>query len=327
MRENRIQLGLMVVVLALMVNVAFGAHWYVDPVNGADSNGGTSSADAWKTLKHATSETNYTGTQENPCIMHLAAGVYSPSSNGEKFPVVFSHAGVPEGYGDLRGSGADAAIIDAEGKYRVLEVTLDYGTVCDLSITGGDHSIDMGGGIYAYAEHTMYIERCNIHDNNHGAGIRTKTGNWGTFRITDCQIVRNNDHGSGGGMNLGYNNDLTMTNCLIADNTIPDASNHGGGIGSQAYNYITLINCTVVWNHKQGLNIDISEHGRVRLYNCVFWGNDDDLDVTGTDLTITHCNIADGDGLGENGNISQDPLFVTGSHGDYYLSHAGVNSK
>ena len=90
---------------------------------------------------------------------------------------------------------------------------------------------------------------------------------------------------------------------------------------------ITITNCTIVDNHKTGIYAQGTE-GRVTIRNCIIWGNDDDLLLTGTlDYSISHCNISDGDGLGENGNISEDPVFVTGPQGDYYLSHAGVNAE
>ena len=93
---------------------ATGTDWYVDALNGSDSNGGTSWEDAWKTLTYATTATE----GESPCVNHIGPGAYSPSTNGETFPIVFQR-----GTGELRGAGSDVTVLDAEGTYRVLEIT------------------------------------------------------------------------------------------------------------------------------------------------------------------------------------------------------------
>ncbi|MBN2208509.1 MAG: hypothetical protein JW759_04360, partial [Candidatus Coatesbacteria bacterium] len=90
---------------------ANASDWYVDPVNGSNSNGGTSWADAWKTITYAEAAT----TEEYECALHLAPGVYSPSSNGESIPIEYQRGGA-----SLLGSGAEVTIIDGEGIYRPL---------------------------------------------------------------------------------------------------------------------------------------------------------------------------------------------------------------
>jgi len=313
MRSRQLCAILAAFVILFVGMTAIATDWYVDPVNGSDTTGDGSEGSPWKTITCAVDRTS----DDNPCALHLAAGIYSPSSNGETIPIVYQRGGA-----SLLGSGADVTIIDAEGIYRVLEITCGHGTLADLTITGGDSTGTMGGGVAASSDPgPLVLERCVIRDNNKGAGLYTY--NWTHIELTDCRIVRNNDDSSGGGIGLGLRNSLRMTNCLIADNTIPDDPSYylGGGIMTQAGNYITLINCTVVNNHKQGLLMHSADSGRVTLYNCIFWGNDDDLDVRSTELIIRHCNISDGDGLGENGNISEEPLFVTGAQGDEYLSH------
>ncbi len=311
MRANRLLVVVIALALCAIALSATGSDWYVDAVNGSDSSGDGTEGNPWKTITYAEAAT----ADENLCALHLAPGVYSPSTNGETIPIVYQR-----GTASLLGSGAELTTIDGEGVYGVLEMTSDHGTLADLTITGGDNvGTKVGGGIRTCSYDWFYIERCVIRDNDNGAGLRTT--NHGSYHITDSQFIRNNDQANGGGIRIAYWVNLTMTNCLIADNTIPDASTAGGGIWSQASNYITLTNCTVINNSKHGIRIRSADSGRVRLNNCIFWGNDDDLDVTGTELIISHCDISDGDGAGSDGNISQDPLFVTGPDGDYYLSH------
>ena len=328
--------NLLVVVIALALCAialnATGSDWYVDAINGSDSTGDGTEGNPWKTLTYATSQTNQTGTEEDPCVMYVAPGVYSPSTNGETFPIEFKHAAITTvRCGEFRGSGSDVTIIDAEGTYRVLDISLNNGTVSDLTITGGGHPTkDLGGGIRAYGSWgVIKIERCVIRDNSRGRGL-SAVNHPSSYEITDCQFINNNGSStqSGAGISIGYDITMTMTNCLIDNNRVL-GDRVGGGLCIAADTHVTLINCTIVNNHKHG--VYMSEWRTVvRLYNCILWDNYDDLhrDEGGDgQLIIRHCNISDGDGLGENGNISQDPLFVTGAKGDYYLSHAGVNSK
>jgi len=308
---------------------ATGTYHYVDAINGSDSTGDGTEGGPWRTLTYATSQTNHTGTEEDPCVMHVAPGVYSPSTNGETFPIEFKHSAITTvRSGELQGSGSDVTIIDAEGTYRVLDISLNNGTLSDLTITGGGHPTKdhNGGGIRAYcAGGTIYLERCVVRDNIDGLGLITVI-RAGSYRITDCQFVNNigPDDCAGAGIRVDTDVTMTMTNCLVANNSVYSPFWKGGGVSAIGAMHLTLVNCTIVGNFKHGVYSDI---GNVKLYNCIVWNNDDDICGNDADLTISHCNISDGDGLGENGNISQDPLFVTGPQGDYYLSHADVNSK
>ena len=325
MRTDKHLVVLIALVLCAITLNATGTDHYVDAISGSDATGDGSQGSPWKTLTYATNTT----VGESPCVIHIAPGVYSPSANGETFPIVFLR-----GTGELRGSGSDVTIIDAEGTYRVMQLTLDNGTVSDLTITGGGHPTKNhnGGGISAYcAGGTIHLERCVVRDNYKGRGLDTGL-TAGTYIITDCQFINNNgpDDGSGAGINIANFVTMTMTNCLVANNTTYDDPRfRGGGLFIASDTHVTLINCTIVNNIKDGVYM-ANFRSTVGIYNCILWRNNDDIrknEAGNGHLTISHCNISDGDGLGENGNISQDPLFVTGAQGDYYLSHAGVNSK
>ena len=69
-----------------------------------------------------------------------------------------------------------------------------------------------------------------------------------------------------------------------------------------------------------------SLYSEAHLYNCVIWGQAQSV-VNVPCSMISHCDLSDAQCFGQNGNMCSDPLFVTGSQGDYYLSHAGVNAK
>jgi hypothetical protein len=72
----------------------------------------------------------------------VAAGTYSPSSNGEVFPLVIGDAGVR-----LLGAGLGLSILDAEGTAGVLEFNVvGGGEISGFTVTGG--ATANGGGIW-----------------------------------------------------------------------------------------------------------------------------------------------------------------------------------
>jgi len=152
-----------------------GDHFYIDPVNGSDTTGNGSEGNPWKTLTHANTQTQNDGTEENPVVLHALPGVYSPSTNGETFPVEFN-----QGYwggdfprvGFLMGSGSGQTILDAEHTEYVLKTWGELITVSDLTITGGSH-----GGVQAIIDsdpgpECFTLERCVIRDNTGGDGLK-----------------------------------------------------------------------------------------------------------------------------------------------------------
>ncbi|HUT04263.1 MAG TPA: right-handed parallel beta-helix repeat-containing protein [bacterium] len=320
--------------LAFSSLMAFADDYYIDPENGSDSTGGGSATAPWKTLTYANSQTKCQGTEENPVALHALAGVYSPSTNGETFPIEFQQYNTyPPGggpatphYGILLGVGPHATIFDGEETELVLHTSGYYIAVSGLTITGGNAG-GMRNSITSImgSSGSFTLERCIIKDNSGGDGL--KVFDAGAVKVNDCVFTGNQDVGvnRGGAIALDPRQKQTITNCLIADNST--TAGQGGGIVIEWGCRTTLINCTMARNSKHGIYAMTSNY-YVKLYNCILWNNEDDICIEGgVPCEIYHCNISDGDGQGENGNISQDPLFVTGAQGDYYLAHAGVNAK
>ena len=327
MRTQRLLLVLMGVALCAVALNATGTDYYIDPINGSDSNSGLSAEEAWMTLTHANGQTQNTGTEENPVVLHALAGVYSPSTNGETFPVRFDQGNFGGDYprvGVLIGSGSGQTILDAERTGYVLNTWGELITVCDLTITGGS-----AGGVRANIEHApggvqrVTFERCVIRDNTGGDGL--KVFNAGELVVTDCSFTGNRCSSSvtrGGAIAFELRaHTVTMTNCLIANNSVHHEGQNGGGIVFESWDTPTLINCTIAVNSPHGIYC-LGFENLIQLYNCIVWGHQDDLLIEGgAQIDISHCNISDGDGCGENGNICEDPLFVSGPGGDEYLSH------
>jgi len=124
----------------------------------------------------------------------VAAGTYSPSTNGEVFPIRMRN-GV-----SLQGAGAGSTIMDAENTNGVIAcdgINIATTKIDGFTITNG--STNDGGGIYL---------------------------SYSSVKISNNTITENNATDSGGGIFL-YRSFPTISNNAITDNT---ARGWGGGI-------------------------------------------------------------------------------------------------
>ncbi|MHC4436452.1 MAG: right-handed parallel beta-helix repeat-containing protein [Planctomycetota bacterium] len=174
--------------------------------------------------------------------------------------------------------------------------------------------------------------------------------------IQDCNISGNRADGAGGGIYLRGANDSIIRNCLIINNS---AGRDGGGISTNWYTLTTIANCTFSGNAASGAAGEVGNTGlggalycgyesETTITDSILWnnfglkgqeiavGSGFELDplcgkveVFYSNVKLSTNNVWADEGceldLGpENGNISDDPLFVEGPDGRYYLSHAGV---
>lgn len=218
-------------------------------------------------------------------------------------------------------------------------------TISDNTASGGPggDSDDMGwpgmggraygGGLYGSG---ITIEDCTLSNNkalggragnDHGmlwsgeAGDAYGGGIYGSLEVSSTVISGNTAHGGvflydgfpgaayGGGLCGGS----TIENCLIIENVAEDSDegywdNSGGG----AYGAATITNTTIC-NNVAPQDVG-GVAGATTVINCILWGNGDDLGG----CVATYSCIEDGD-AGE-GNISDNPRFVSGPLGNYYLS-------
>jgi hypothetical protein len=171
---------------------------------------------------------------------------------------------------------------------------------------GGD---GYGGGIYCHPSGGATITNCTFKNN------QARGGDAG-----DC--LESPAHGGigFGGAICGYSN-LTVKNCLIYENQAvggysdvypPDAL--GAGIYSVTSN---ISNCTIIDNSSEEYNPIIGIYGSAStiISNCIIWGHDG-YDAYDSNLSYS-CTSDSSSGIGV---IHDDPCFVTGPLGDYYLS-------
>ncbi len=215
---------------------ATALYFYVDPVNGNNSNDG-SNLNPWKTITYAL-------TQVTGGTINLTAGNFNTAS-GETFPL-FMNTAV-----DLTGAGSSNSIIDAGGTGSVIVcLTVSDVTISGVGITGGSgHEFapgnGVGGGIAASSSGNLIINNCLIYNNSSTAqgGAIALVG--APTTISNCTIA-NNSSATGGGIRVsGASNTVTIANCTIENNT---ASATGGGVSTSSGTTTTISNCTIQSN-------------------------------------------------------------------------------
>ena len=172
--------------------------------------------------------------------------------------------------------------------------------------------------------------------------------------ITNSKIIRNTSGGNGGGI-FCKNASSIITNTEISYNK---SGFQGGGIYCEAGSAPEIINCLITYNESDDIggsiylfesdaiiNLSTIAYNTGRDYgdsagdrpygpkggicardstpeitNCIIWGNGDDL-YGGADATYSDIEdlIDSTEDEGE-GNIAENPLFITGGLGDFYLS-------
>jgi parallel beta-helix repeat protein len=172
--------------------------------------------------------------------------------------------------------------------------------------------------------------------------------------VQDCNISGNRAGGSGGGIYLRGANVSSIRNCLVINNS---AGRDGGGISTNWYTLTTIANCTFSGNAASGA---AGEVGNTGLGGALYCGYQSEATVTDSILWnnfgLKGQEIAVGSGFEldpkcgrvdvfysnvklspnnvwtdvdcelslepSHGNISNDPIFVSGPNGRYYLGHA-----
>lgn len=247
---------------------------YVSP-QGSDNNTGLSPQAPLKTLAFALKKIQSDSTKTN--TIYLKNGVYSPSSNNEKFPLNL------RSYIDIVGESKDSCILDADSLtliFRPYNLTHDY-SLKNLTLRNGNGNtytdrgvgiinlfennnveftdVDFTGGI-AYLYSAMVINTCN------------------NVVFTNCDFY--NNYGGNAAIGAGttyipgitYEQDtVQFINCKIYDNKAnPDPQHnidYGGGIDidglEQAEKSISvyMINCQITDHRIQYFNPS-------SLYDC-----------------------------------------------------------
>jgi len=214
-----------------------------------------------------------------------------------------------------------------------------------------------GGGMHNDSFSHPTLTNCTFTDNS--ASAENGGGGMCNFHssptLTDCTFNSNSSAVRGGGMYNGWDSNPALTDCAFSGNS---AKRDGGGVANYYDCWPTLVNCTFSGNsaEKDGGGMDSNYECNPTLTNCTFSGNSANRDGGGManylrcEPKLTNCILwgnMDQGGQGEfaqihggtpvikysciqgcqthcarprDHNIGDDPRFVTGPVGDFYLS-------
>ena len=222
-------------------------------------------------------------------------------------------------------------VIDGDGTGPVVAfIGVETSTVLVTGLTITNGYYNLGAGVMG-KNGSASLSYCVITGNtSHSSLVSRGGGVHGLYGpITHCVITHNtvSTDGAGavtaGGGGLSYC-DGSISNCLIDRNTASTTGVGAHAVGGGLYECNgTISNCTIAGNRalstgggtEQGGGLD---HCAGTIINCIIYFNNPDQ-LAFSSLPTYSC--IEGGGGGGTGNITADPLFVTGPRGDYYLSH------
>lgn len=200
---------------------------YVSPVGNDDTNSGKAPDKPFKTINKALGMAY--GDSIHPIVIHLAEGVYSPSTNGEAFPLQMVE------WVSIHGAGKHKTILDGEGDELHAERIMIFNdikhvSVHDLTIKGGFKNVwnPAGGGGAIYMNNSGPVfKRLLITENYAGfeGGAVYCYHNSNPY-FQDVEISHNMANRFGGAL-FSFASNPTFQNVIIKNNVAKYAS--GGG--------------------------------------------------------------------------------------------------
>ena len=287
----------------------------------------------------------------------VAAGIYSPSTNSEVFPIEMA-SGIY-----LIGSGENISIIDAQQTDRVITMeNCDNNIISDLTLRGGLAESYGGGMRLDYSDPVLTNVTISNNMAYWGGGMHLCDSNPTLIHVT----ISNNQANQGGGMRLVDSN-MILTNVAILNNTASEAGGmrlfgsnpilthvtisgnttdyYGGGMwldySNPELNHVTISNNTAEYagggirlsNSNPILtNVTIANNtagiyggggmylnsSNPNLKNSIMWGNNPESIYIGSGTPLITYSDIEGGWEGE-GNIDDNPLFFDSEHSDYTL--------
>jgi len=156
-----------------LINVDF----YVDP-KGDDNNSGLTQEDPLQTITCALNKVYPSVVKKN--TIYLAPGIYSPSTNGENFPLDCKR------YVSISGAGKEVTIIDAEGQADVLYAEWAYSVRIDnLTLQNGIKGINCNRSSSLMLSNLIIVE-------NQGSGIYCRSSD---LKLSNVTIKKNQGRG------------------------------------------------------------------------------------------------------------------------------------
>lgn len=264
---------------------------YISP-DGSDSNGGLTPDDPLQTLWWA--QTLIKRNDENPNTIFLASGIYSMSSNNQKFPINIKHGTT------YSGETYETTILDAEDETTLIffhshEDIFPSIKINNLAfINGYELPVFSEGVIDIYLRADLKLENVYI-SNFSGSSSSVVSCRDGYFKFKNVTI-ENNSGSYAVYLNANYNYpscimNATFENCIIRNNSPSTISSSGfggsiylGGHPELAGDYYAkLVNCEITGNFNNFYNpqhnvggasgINANDHVLVDVVNCTFGEN------------------------------------------------------
>ena len=196
-------------------------------------------------------------------------------------------------------------------------------TLTDCAFIGNSAPYDGGGFSIDY--YSVTLANCMFIGNSAGRrGGGLFNSHFGSA-VSNCTFI-DNTAGMGGGVGSYwlYLNSLTLTNCTFIGNSADDLGGAVSNIHTDEDKYVKLTNC-ILWDNSawDGPQVGMEQSGNLYIsYSCLKGG---ELDVYAPEATLFWDESNIGGDL-----VNDNPLFVTGQLGDYYLSQVvageGANS-
>ena len=228
------------------------SEYYISP-KGNNSNSGITPSKPFKTINYVLN--NFTDESIDSVKLYLLEGTYSPSSNGESFPLAI-RSNI-----SIVGNSKENVIIDPENTAAAFEINSSKNCIIkNLSIINGGNYWSDGGGLFIRSSKTslrnIFISDCISHS---GYG---PTGGGIQIFDSDCDIdsvsVMNN---RSGGLYI-IDSNVKMTNSIVSNNSSDEV---GCAIISDNCNPAILLfldlafNCLLVihWLKRSGLTYSV----------------------------------------------------------------------
>jgi hypothetical protein len=144
------------------------------------------------------------------------------------------------------------------------------------------------------------MEHCAIAGHDQNAVYNHLPGD-NESRFKNCLFLRNDAGGSNGGALYNDEADPLVENCTFSGNNAA----WGGAINNYNGSIPRIVN-SILWGNT-------STYGTSQINNCATCSSN-----------VTYCNIDEATYLGGTGNIRQDPMWVSGPDGSYYLSQTAA---
>lgn len=292
MRFSHLFAGLVFLAAQLATNAHAGT-WYV-ATTGKDTYTGTS-AKPFRTVQKAVTR----------CVsgdtVSIGPGTYFENVVCQGKSITLTRT--------VANSGVD---IYSKGIAAALTAKSSTVTINCVNIGGGSYSIDVTGSSVTATWSNIYGAT--------SACVRLSSG---SVQLNFCRVFGSPADGirlHGGSLVASqcqiYGNGATGVNVMAGSATIQNSvvrSSPTGIVTSSTTAGSIVSNCTIVKNSAYGLRV-LSGASAPNVYNCILWGNGNDLDG----CTATYSCTKDGDA--GTGNISSYPFFLNWTGNDFGLT-------